>query len=82
MYEADKYSIITYHFLNQQTEVLEMKMSSQGNTISDIKQGVELIREDIIKGNNQVKNQMSTKIRIDCSLCSIHLLYFYGVWSR
>ena len=32
-----------------------MKMSSQGNAISDIKQDVALIREDIIKGNNQVK---------------------------
>ena len=56
VYEADKCSIITYHFLNQQTEALDLKISTQDTAVSDIKQNIELIGEDSAKGQKQVKN--------------------------
>ena len=66
-YLTDNILIDCYSFnicLNQQIEALEVKISSQDTATSDIKQDIELIREDINKGNNQVKKyQMSTKIR-------------------
>ena len=55
VYEADKYRIITYHFLNQQTEALDLKISTQDTAVSDIKQNIELIGEDAAKGQKQVK---------------------------
>ena len=38
-----------------------MKISNQDTATSDIKQDVELIREDINKGNNQVKKSNEYK---------------------
>ena len=49
VYEADKYSIITYHLLNQQTEALELKISTQDSAINDIKENIELIGETTAK---------------------------------
>ena len=54
VYETDKYSIITYHLLNQQTEALDLKISTQDSAISDIKENIELIGENTTKGQNQV----------------------------
>ena len=51
-------SIITYHLLNQQTEALDSKISTQDTAVSDIKQNIELIEEDAAKGQKQVKKRI------------------------
>ena len=48
-------SIITYHLLNQQTEAMDLKISTQ---VSDIEQNIELIEEDAAKGQKQVKKRI------------------------
>ena len=48
-------SIITYHLLNQQTEAMDLKISTQ---VSDIKQNIELIEEDAAKRQKQVKKRI------------------------
>ena len=51
-------SIITYHLLNQQTEALDLKISTQDTAVSDIKQNIELIGEDAAKGQKQVQKNL------------------------